>query len=134
MKLTLPQLRKLVESTVKDVMKSKKKSLKEGKEPDGCPKCGADFASLENLGRGDYSCFECDYSWSMGEENSNTCDRCGSIYVDTDGSCRDCDEMEEEELSPSGRQSLHRPDFKVGGMKASLDRHVKESRMRTRRR
>lgn len=97
MKLTLPQLRKLVESTVKDVMKSKK-TLREG-----------------NFSLVDVTCPECD-SYNVGYSNQPgvcECEDCGAEF----------DYENEEYENETG-----------SGMKASLDRHVKESRMRTRRR
>jgi hypothetical protein len=113
MKLTLPQLRKLVESTVKDVMKSKR-TLRE------------DFYDDENDGE-------------------PRCEQCGSIYIEPGETiCRDCEADNEDDDQGANQPSLYQPDFevgagkepspKIGGMKAALDRHVKESRMRSRRR
>lgn len=115
MKLTLPQLRKLVESTVKDVMKSKKKSLREeSHKRSACPACDSEDIVVDS-----------------DNELFNVCNDCGQEWPDNEDD--DFDAQFEKE-SDANQRSFHQPDFKAGGMKASLDRHVKETKMRTRRR
>jgi hypothetical protein len=123
MKLTLPQLRKLVESTVKDVMKSKR-SLREtfGDETDDPNHPMHDYESnLEGQ-----ECPDCGGTNTVSNESVPSMMGYGT---DDSSHCNDCDS--DFSFDPfSGRPNSS----KTGGMKASLDRHVKESRMRTRRR
>jgi hypothetical protein len=101
MKLTLPQLRKLVESTVKDIMKSKKKSLREITLTvgSGCPECGSNDVS------DDYD----------DVDHRLYCNMCGAAWSDDDP--KDADFEEEDQYFKTlqkRKEKMYQPDFKVG--------------------